>query len=206
MNHQPFTIHQYTTLEYAQQLPEHHRDGIIACVDSAFDGRVTTDDALEHICGDQVLVATDNTRQSHDAVIGFSAVTIQHENALTEAYVDVSYPCAYFAAAAIAKQFQGRGLYRVFNQQRVAFAQQHAAQSISTRTQNPRVEQDISHTLDQLQERQRIQSYTLARHALRGFYGTMLTAKKPVATTVSYDDIDYANGDAYLLHWDIVQS
>lgn len=164
-------------------------------------GAVSRQDTLEHIAGDAVLVALDEDQK----VAGFAAVDVNTEGGPAAEYFQVAYPSAYFAACAIAKRCQGTGLYDQFNQRRLRLALDNGAQQVYTRTQNPRVEEGIVREFNRAVDEGYMRSFAVGRQALRGFYGAMLTSDIPRANHLSYDDLDYAKGDAYMLQFDIIK-
>lgn len=198
-----FGIIELRNVEASSDLPSEYVSGLSACIESAFGGGITDEDALDHMRGDQVLIGISNN-STQSQVAGFSATTIETvENKGEVEHPSLVYPCAYFAAAAITKVHQGRGLYSLLNDKRLEFVENEGVDRLYTRTQNPRVEQGISRALDRMVEARRIKSFTIARYALIGVYGGMLTDAKPLARTVSYDNLDYERGDENIVSWQL---
>lgn len=197
-----FEVIEFQNIESGLELPSEYVSGLGACIESAFGGGVTDEDALGHMWGDQILIGVSKDTQSQ--IAGFSATTIETvENKGEIEHPSLIYPCAYFAAAAIAKVYQGRGLYSLLNDKRLEFVEGEGVDRLYTRTQNPRVEQGISRALDRMVDERRIKSFAVARYALIGVYGCMLTDTKPLARTVSYDNLDYERGDANIVSWQL---
>lgn len=162
-------------------------------------GGVTKQDALNHIQGDQLLIGVNEDLE----VIGFSAVNIETEERHGLDHSSIAYPCAYFAASAIAKPYQGMGLYARLNDQRLDFVEENKTGRLYTRTQNPRVEQGITQSLERLMKSGRIGSFIVSRHVLIGVYGGMLTDTKPQSRFISYDNLNYERGDANIVNWQL---
>lgn len=141
----------------------------------------------------------------NNSVAGFSALAIETEDNKGIEHASLVYPCAYFAAAAIARTYQGLGLYSSLNDRRLTFAEKSNLLNVYTRTQNPKVERGITSALERMQEQNRIRGFTLDRHAVRAVYGGMLTAEKPQTKTISYDYLDYDRGDANIVAWQMIK-
>lgn len=196
MSNHEYSFSEFTNLPSPDGLPKKVRHGVFNCIESAFGGTVTTEDAAMHMQGDQVLVIYDRT----DTVVGFSATRIMHgESEINGLALPAEQ--AYFAAAAIAKPFQGNGLYNRLNQKRMDFVCRENINDIVTRTQNPRVEQGITRAVQRLVSGNIVGSFAIARQLTVGAYGHMLTAVRPYANNVRYDNIDYNRGDANLIAW-----
>ena len=183
-------------------LPQEYLDGLSRCVQSAFGGGVTEEDALSHMHGDQVLIGFDRNDDDQLEIVGFSATKLKFEHTDGEDF-SIPKPYAYFAAAAIAKSHQRTGLYAHLNDIRMDYVLENGIDRVATRTQNPRVEEGISAALDRMVEARRIRSYVISRQVIQGVYGGMLTDVRPVARVVNYDNIDYERGDANLIDWQL---
>lgn len=197
-----YEIQQYRNITSHEDLPAHVVLGVETCVASAFGGGITTEDARHHMAGQQILVASASSAAEGLYVVkGFSSTSI---TAPAEIFGDPNLSDeagCYFAGAAICSTAQGTGLYHNLNQQRTTFALDHGVNTIFTRTQNPRVEEGITASLERLAQEGVISSYGLTRVISKGAYGKMLTATKPAGRRVSYDDLDYGQGDANILTW-----
>ena len=112
---------------------------------------------------------------------------------------------AYFAGAAICSTAQGTGLYHMLNQQRIDFAFFREADFIFTRTQNPRVQEGITTSMERLVDEGELVKYSMQRVIMQGAYPGMLTSTKPVGRKVKYDDLQYDRGDAAIIIWDFVR-
>lgn len=161
--------------------------GVLACIDSAFEGGVTREDALHHISGDIVTVS-----HSNGEVSGFSSTVFDTPRNTVGLGIDV-VGC-YLQGATVSKEAQGNGVYKQMNQMRIVEALKRDVPFIYTRTQNPRVEAGIQSALDAMQVK-----YSLERVLVPGCYGQMLTKSKPEARGGSFDELDYEAGDAYVL-------
>jgi hypothetical protein len=151
--------------------------------------------------GEQVLIGFDRTEQGKLEIVGFSATKVDVGDIIEDDGIITPRRRAYFAAAAIAKSHQGTGLYGHLNDRRMDFVEERQLDVVATRTQNPRVEQGITLSLEKMVQAQRIRAFTIARQVIQGAYGGMLTDVRPVASRVTYDNIDYERGDANLITW-----
>lgn len=199
-----YEINQYRGIRSHHDLPDHEIIGISMCIDHAFGGGITPEDAAHHMQGDQILVAKPSTDPPDDArILGFTStsINIPHDEFSVEGLS--RNPALYFAGAAIAQEAQGDGLYGMMNEYRFDYGFEHDLDLVYTRTQNPRVEEGITSSIERLIEARRIKSFKLARYVCRGAYGKMLTAQKPIARRISYDFLDYDEGDAVILTWQL---
>ena len=176
------------------------QDAIHQCVRSAFE-RPDFDkrDTLDHIKSDYLILA-----MSESEVMGFSSLVFGSPRELLSHEVLPDVPGCYFAAAAVAKEAQGRNFYQKMNEKRVDVALKRHKQVIFTRTQNPLVETSITHTIEQSKSRQEINGYSLERILLPGCYGGMLTGEPPPRSSdrkiqAEHDKLDLASGDAFVL-------
>lgn len=191
-------VSHYTELDEAIQ------QGIRGCIDSAFGGTITDEDALDHMRGDQLLVARDE-----HTVVAFSSTSFRSMREVAEHDGFGEEPALYFAAAAVSKTAQGTGLYKVMNARRLALLDEQGVETstVFTRTQNPRVQHGIGEAItNYLRSGVSVyEGFQFERVLFRGHYGRMLTKDRPEARQVSYDDeLDATNGDAYILKWELV--
>ena len=164
-------------------------------------GGISPEDALSHMQSDQLLIGLD----SDNNVAGFSALAVETADNKGIEHTSLVYPCAYFAAAAIAKAYQGLGLYSSLNDRRLTFTEKSGLLNIYTRTQNPKVERGITSALERMQEQNRIRKFTLGRYVVRAVYDGMLTDERPQTKTISYDNLDYDRGDANIVSWQMIK-
>lgn len=195
-----YELYEFERVASHNELPPQAVVAIGECVDSAFGGRVTKDDALEHMSGDQILIAADKD-QGFEHIHAFSATKIVAPNSYFNDDSLSSEVGGYFAAAAVRKESQSHGLYLELNGRRLDYVLKNGAKHVFTRTQNPRVEEGITHSIDVLVANGTITGYDVGRVVLRGVYGKMLTATRPTSRHLSYDEIDYENGDAVMVTW-----
>jgi hypothetical protein len=192
-----FEIVRFDNVENYTQLPADIAQGIGRAVNSAFGGTVTEEDAREHMAGDQVLVAID---AGAGVVAGFTSTTITSPRERFGEPILTDHVGTYFAGAAIAKPYQGRGLYHKLNTQRLDYALTNNGECIFTQTQNPRVVEGLTDDLNRLVSTQRIGGFSVSKVIRQGAYGQMLTAEKPVARHLELD-LDYERGDAAVVTW-----
>ncbi|HEV2403211.1 MAG TPA: hypothetical protein VGS08_03340 [Candidatus Saccharimonadales bacterium] len=175
--------------------------GLEACITSAFGGTITEEDARYHMAGQQVLVATMNP--SEKMVIGFASASVISPREEFGNPDLTDQEGLYFIGAAIHRAAQGNGLYHGLNSRRLDFGLSAGVDFVYTRTQNPRVQEGITHLLDKRVTAGQIRGYEVGRMVCRGAYGRMLTREKPVARDLCFEDIDYDNGDAAILTWQL---
>ncbi|PWU23017.1 hypothetical protein C5B42_04390 [Candidatus Cerribacteria bacterium 'Amazon FNV 2010 28 9'] len=169
---------------------------IAECVSSAFQGGVTEEDTIRHMSGDIIMV---NREHNSDRVNAFSATVFASPNEIFNSETISDQKGAYFAAATVRKEAQGRGLYKAMNVERVLEALDTVVPLIFTRTQNPRVQAGIEAVLEQLVESNKIGSYRTERIKVPGAYGQMLTKEKPYSDSISFDELNLEAGDAYII-------
>lgn len=186
---------QFENVTSYDQLPPAIVVGIIACVRSAFEGGVTDDDTRHHMQGDLITVYLD----TNDTVVSFSSTMFGSPDSILNVKGISSEQGCYLSGATVAKESQGTGLYTAMNRERIAHALEKKLKVVFTRTQNPRVQAGIEAVLKEAVANGQITDYTLERSKVAGHYGAMLTKTKPEHSDISYDDLDYAAGDAYIL-------
>lgn len=169
---------------------------IIGCVQSAFEGGVTDDDALQHIQGD--LITVDLDRETGKA-LSFSSTEFGSPNQIFNQTIISDEEGCYLAGATVAKEAQGYGLYKKMNEYRIHKALNRGCKLLFTRTQNPRVQAGIEATLSTFQRQKLIFSYDMKRILVPGCYGSQLTKTKPVDDKISFSELDYDRGDAYII-------
>lgn len=194
-------IQEYNNVETHRQLPPELVQGIEECIDSAFGGSITQEDARQHMSGDQLLLAISGDEKK---VQGFSASKLAVAEKEFQDLKLSSKPGVYLAGTAIALCHQGEGLYDFFNKSRIVFGIEKGAEVVFTRTQNPKVQKGITKTIEQMIREGSISDYALSRIVREGIYGKMLTAKKPTGRGIDFEDIDYERGDAVIITWDLV--
>lgn len=171
-----------------------HLPALVACIRSAFDQPgFDQEDILNHLGGDLVILGL-----SQDKVASYASTNF---NRSPRIIFGEGYPEAdgsYFAAGAVARAFQHRGVYGQLNMLRVRQAVERGQRLIFTRTQNPFVEAGIQHALTSFGVTPQVE-----RHYVAGCYGQMLTASRPVhrdpQLNQHYDRLDYDAGDAFVL-------
>lgn len=185
----------FKNISHYTQLDPSILQGILSCVPSS-GMRTTEADTLRHIKGDIVIVYIDDKSQK---VFAFSGTALGTPNELLKSS-DISdvYGC-YLAGATVSKDKQGTGFYKKMNERRIGVALERKLELVFTRTQNPRVQSGIQAVLDRMREKGLITGYKLERILAPGCYSCMLTEEKPKDDKVSFDELDYEKGDAYVL-------
>lgn len=184
------------------QLPPLVVRGISNCVQSAFEGGVTQEDTYHHMQGDVVTIDVRKNGQE-DEVLAFSSTSFGSPNDILKASDISDTQGCYLAGATVSKEAQSSGLYKKMNETRIGFALEKKLDLVFTRTQNPRVQSGIQAILQDMVEKGKIDSFYLERKLIKGCYGQMLTKTKPIDDKVSFDELDYENGDAYVLLFNI---
>jgi hypothetical protein len=197
-----YRIEEFRQVETHEDLPEHIVPGIEQCVSKAFGGGITPEDARAHMSGTQILVAQP---PEDNQVIGFTSIFVSNPAQMFEDERLPDRNALYFAGAAIDASVQGNGLYSVLNRRRLGLLDEHDLDIVYTRTQNPRVQEGITHSLDKLIAEGRCSAYDVGRLIVPGAYGKMLTAQKPSSRKVVYDDLDYEKGDAAIIVWSLTR-
>lgn len=187
------TFERYYSVKSAAEL------GVLAqaiaeCVSSAFQGGVTEEDTIQHMSGDIIMVQRNSER-----VNAFSATVFGSPNEIFNSDSISDQRGAYFAAATVRKEAQGKGLYKAMNNERVMEAVDSGVPLIFTRTQNPRVQAGIEAVLGRFKDSGQITSFYTERIKVPGAYGRMLTKETPYSDSVNFDELDLEAGDAYIL-------
>lgn len=198
-NNGSYREHLFTDIQSHEQISDELVNGILLCVPGS-SMRTTDEDTLHHIQGDVVQVYTDPLTEE---VFAFSSTVFGSPNEIFSTDEISDERGCYFAGATIMKDRQSTGFYKVMNEKRAGIALEQGFSLIFTRTQNPRVQSGISAVLDELTERGSIQGYDLSRVLIPGCYGSMLTEEKPTDSKVSFDELNYENGDAFVLLFDL---
>lgn len=176
-------------------------NGILNCIDSAFEGGVTREDSLNHISGDIVTVLLDEEKN----VRGFSSTVFGSPRQILG--IGSRKPGCYLQGATVSKEIWGSGAYKQMNELRIQQAILQHLPLVFTRTQNPRVERGVLAVLDKFKQKKLIKRYQLKRTLVRGCYGTMLTKDKPKLdksdTGKAFGKLDFEAGDAYVLEFRI---
>lgn len=198
-----YHIRKHHDVHHSGELPDADVKQIAICIESSFGGTITREDAHHHMSGDQVLVASPVTGSGLIApeVAGFTSVSMR---APSEEFGDDSLSSqvgAYFAAAAIAREHQSKGLYQQFVDDRFAYAMANDAEFIYTRTQNPRVLRGVTTRLEHAIVDGEIKRYALEIKLAHCAYEHMLTATKPHVRGTIFEKLDYDASDAFLLTW-----
>ena len=196
------TLNEYRNVQSYEHLPPEEIAGIVMCIDRAFGGGITEEDAEHHMSGGQILVAKRPIGSEHET-IGFSSTSINIPAAEFKVPGLSTNHALYFAGAAIAKHIQGNGLYERMNALRLDYGLSHDLDLVYTRTQNPRVEEGITSSIDTLVAAGQVRGYKVGHYICRGVYGKMLTKEKPVSKHLSYDFLDYEAGDGMIITWQL---
>ena len=114
---------------------------------------------------------------------------------------------AYFSAAVVSSDFQGRRLYNELVKARVDEAFALGFDTISTRTQNPLVEFTIRAELNMRTNLNYISDYSVDRKLISAVFGRRLTEKLQTCRYESineeYRKLDIDKGDGYYLTFNL---
>ncbi len=109
---------------------------------------------------------------------------------------------AYFSAAVVSSEFQGRNLYNELVKTRIDKALELGFNTITTRTQNPLVEFTIRKELNRY-----MIGYSVNRQLISGVFGRRLTEKfqtcKEEFINEEYRKLDLEKGDGYYLTFNL---
>lgn len=190
-----FEEHIFENVTDHTQLDPFIVQGIVRCVPSS-GMRTTDEDTLNHIQGDMVHVYRDSETKE---VFAFSSTVFGSPNDLFKSDKISDTDGCYLAGATISKDRQSTGFYKKMNKRRIGVAVERGLDLVFTRTQNPRVQSGIQSVLNGMQEDGKIKGYEVQRILIPEHYGHMLTEEKPVDNKVSFGELDYDKGDAYVL-------
>ncbi len=200
-NREVIIRHTFESVQDYTQIDGVILEAIVSCVMSAFDNSVTYENTLKHIKGGLITADVD---QATERVLAFSSTDFGSPNKLFQRDDISGEEGCYLAGATVAKDAQGLGLYKSMNELRISTAIKKGLSLIFTRTQNPRVQAGIESTLDTFQKEGSILGYTHERILIPGCYGSQLTKTKPVDNLISYDELNYEEGDAYILMFKLI--
>ena len=174
--------------------------GIERCIRTGFSGGIRSDDAREHMSGDQIIVVRDPSFASPEdgtSVVGFTSTLVTSPYDLFSYDDSLREPAGYFAGAALDARYQGRGLYGELFSRRFRFVMEHNVEAIFTRTQNPAVLKGMSRAIDNLVIAGSIRSYSFGQRICeRAYYGRLKTDMQE-----AFPYIDTDAGDALLFTW-----
>lgn len=201
MSYGSYSVSEYKEIKTHTDLPPNIVREIGACCLKAFGDHMDEQDIINHTTGD--LVVTVHDAHQDDRVVAFGAADLLSPyEKFEDERLSREIGC-YFAAAAIAGDQQGRGLYHILNERRMQLAIQNNSPMIYTQTQNPRVQEGITNSIRRLEPTTGVGIGSISRIVRSGIYGGMLTHTQPMAKNLSYDDINYARGDAAIITWSL---
>lgn len=196
-----YCVDEFIGIDHHSQLPDELVSSIGLCVLEAFGSSMAGEDVSPNIHGEQVIAVYPDVNRTRVVAFGAADILSPRSKFGDESLSD-RIGC-YFAAATIAPDFQGRGIYRMLNARRLQFAVDSLLDTIFTQTQNPRVQEGITNTIRRLEPTTGVSLQGIDRVVRRGAYGKMLTDTQPFARQLSYDDIDYDAGDAAVVTWQL---
>lgn len=199
MSYGSYSVSEYKEIRTHKDLPVDVVRGIGACCMRAFGDQMDEDDIINHTSGD--LIITVHDADQDDQVVAFGAASlISPFEKFEDERLSKEVGC-YFAAAAVSGDLQGRGLYHILNERRMQLAIQNDSPTIYTQTQNPRVQEGITNSIRRLEPTTGVGISSIDRIVRPAIYGRMLTHAQPMAKNLSYEDINYARGDAAIIIW-----
>lgn len=154
-------------------------DGLVSAAVSGFNGNVTENDVIDHLDGDLYIA------KKGAEVVGFGSSKINGSE-------------AYLAGAVVKVTAQGDGLYSKLLNARLSDAIRKKLTSVSTRTQNYKVDAALTSALNRYVDLGILKGYSITRIKLPSAYGKRLSPQEPPANS-PYKLLDLASGDAYLL-------
>jgi hypothetical protein len=150
----------------------------------AFGPGMTVGEVLEHVYPtDKLYIA-----QVGGKSVGFATLKLEEDS-------------GDLAGTAIRPGFQGNGLYSEFCRRRVTDARTAGKNSITLRTQNPKVELGVKRTLEKMYKTE-----VVPQRGIRPMlYGRKLTEERPFSGVEAIDKdfsrLDYERGDGFALEF-----
>ncbi len=169
---------------------------ILKCRDTS--GFTPTDeDVLKHLRGDVLTLCFKNNN-----LVGFNSVEYKSPyeiwNGLIKNHKFISETGVYFAGAFIDGAVQKSGFYQQMTKHRILRGIEKGLKIIFTETQNPNIEVGIKKTLESMMSNAEITDYTMDdRIFFAGLYGRCMYKEIPKNSKVSFNELNYSNGDAY---------
>lgn len=201
MSYESYSVSEYREIKTHRDLPPEIVKGIGACCLSAFGDHMDEDDIINHMSGDLIITIHDADQDNQVVAFGAASLLSPFEK-FGDERLSREVGC-YFAAAAIAGDQQGRGLYHILNERRMQLVIQKDTPTVYTQTQNPRVQEGITNSIRRLEPTTGMSIGSIDRIVRPAIYGRMLTHAQPVAKILTYDDINYARGDAAIITWNL---
>ncbi|MFI5412749.1 MAG: hypothetical protein ACHQX1_02565 [Candidatus Micrarchaeales archaeon] len=166
---------------------------------------MTEEEVREHVVKNDVLFVL---YDSNMVAIAFAGLTRAKDNK-----TGTMLNGAYLSGAVVAAEAQGFGLYKELAKLRIRYSIEKfglkSGAEITTRTQNPRIEEGINAALKygiSTIECSVLLS-SMSREYRRALFGRMLTKEVPRSNSDrinrAYSELNYASGDAYLLTFTI---
>jgi len=171
---------------------------IVACITESFGHEMPEDEVDDALKGELIVVA----KTSEDQVIGFATLerhsVEDFQRGQLEGYTPETLRFS-LGAGTVDQHYQGQGVYRELNRQRLGYAVENKAPLISTTTQNPRVENGVSRVLDEFVQSGKLKGYRVERVLLPEFYGRRLTKYSLDTKETPFASLDIDAGDAFSL-------
>lgn len=166
-------------------------DEIVDFTVKTFQSGMTESEVMDHIKDNDLFLVL----YKDNKAIGFAGSKYLH----TE---DNEKRHAYFSAAVVSSEFQGRKLYNELVKTRMNKALELGFNKITTRTQNPLVEFTIRKELDNY-----VAGYSVNRQLIPGVFGRKLTENfqtcKEESINEEYRKLDLEKGDGYYLTFNL---
>lgn len=172
---------------------------IISCITKAFGHPMPEDEVESALKGSLIIIA-----KNADTVIGYASLhkeTVEHHN--HGEFDNIPIGSNYFSleAGVVDLAFQGQGIYKQLNSERIKEVIVQKAPLLTTHTQNPKVEKGIVSILEELVLDNLLKSFEVRRIKLSGFYGRRLTSYPLVIPSGPFEELDIDAGDAYFLQF-----
>lgn len=171
-------------------LPKKVMDGIVSVGLDAFGAGMTRREILEHVLpSDRLFLGYED----HE-ILGFATAKVG------DVVIDL-------VGSAVAKRYQGNGLYKEFVVRRIAYGIEQEKSVITVRTQNPKIEMGLCKGLEELVILGLISGYHQEQTISRGLYGRKLTDDTPkcgiARIDAKYEMLDYNAGDAFAFNFNL---
>ena len=186
------TTNSYKIIKYVRKnekqinIEKNTLEQLIRVAQNSFGSSMSRNEVINHLIpNDVIFIAYKN-----DLAIGFAGNIYKNDN-------------LYLSGAVLETIEQNKGLYKLLTTLRIEHGLEKNITSITTATQNPRVEKGIINVLNEFYSNNKINRYEVKRELLNSRYGRMLTEIRPYSLdqelNLIYSKLNYEKGDAFLI-------
>ncbi len=171
---------------------------IVRCITQSFGQEMPSDEVDDALKGEFIIIAktVDNMVVGFATIVRHTAGDFKHRKLVEYEPDTLRYS---FHAGTVDRNYQGQGVYKELNRQRLGYAVENKAAIISTTTQNPRVEHGITQVLDELVLLGKLKSYTKERILLPALFTRRLTKYQLETKDTPFEDLNLDVGDAFAI-------